>query len=62
MSRRGEVAFVTGAYGFIGGHLALRLLEEGALGGATVNALATILGSFVAGLLGMLSVRLLLGR
>ncbi|MGK2878933.1 MAG: NAD-dependent epimerase/dehydratase family protein [Solirubrobacterales bacterium] len=30
MSRRGEVVFVTGAYGFIGGHLTQRLLAEGA--------------------------------
>lgn len=30
MSRRDEVAFVTGAYGFIGGHLTQRLLGEGA--------------------------------
>lgn len=30
MNRRGQVALVTGAYGFIGGHLAMRLLAEGA--------------------------------
>lgn len=30
MSRGGEVAFVTGAYGFIGGHLTQRLVDEGA--------------------------------
>lgn len=30
MSRRGEVALVTGAFGFIGGHLALELLDQGA--------------------------------
>ncbi len=30
MSRRGDVALVTGAYGFIGGHLTCRLLDEGA--------------------------------
>jgi CDP-glucose 4,6-dehydratase len=30
MKRRGEVVFVTGAFGFIGGHLTLRLLAEGA--------------------------------
>lgn len=30
MTRRGEVALVTGAYGFIGGHLTARLVAEGA--------------------------------
>lgn len=30
MSRRGEVVLVTGAYGFIGGHLTLELLDQGA--------------------------------
>ena len=56
--------------GFLGGlttyssfnYETTRLLEEGAVGSAMVNALATILGSFLAGLLGMLSVRLVLGR
>jgi CrcB protein len=38
------------------------LLEERAVASAMVNALATILGAFVAGWLGMLSARLLLGR
>jgi CrcB protein len=56
--------------GFLGGlttyssfnYETTRLLEEGAVGSAMLNALATILGSFLAGWLGMLSVRLLLGR
>jgi CrcB protein len=56
--------------GFIGGlttyssfnYETTRLLEEGAVGSAMVNALATILGAFIAGWLGMLSARLLLGR
>jgi CrcB protein len=56
--------------GFIGGlttyssfnYETSRLLEEGAPGAATLNALATILGSFMAGWLGLLSARLLLGR
>ena len=39
-----------------------RLLEEGATGTAVLNALATILGAFAAGWLGMLSARLLLAR
>jgi hypothetical protein len=56
--------------GFIGGlttyssfnYETSRLLEEGAAGSAMVNALATIPGAFVAGWLGMVSARLLLGR
>src|SRR5262245_10614237 len=39
-----------------------RLLEEGSPGAAMLNASATILGAFVAGWLGMLFARLLLGR
>ena len=39
-----------------------RLLEEGATGAAVLNALATILGAFAAGWLGLLSARLLVGR
>lgn len=39
-----------------------RLLEEGATGTAAVNALVTIAGAFVAGWLGMLCAKVLLGR
>lgn len=39
-----------------------RLVEEGATGTAALNALATIVGAFAAGWLGLLSARLLLGR
>jgi CrcB protein len=39
-----------------------RLLEEGALAAAAVNATATILGAFAAGWLGMLCAKQLLGR
>ena len=39
-----------------------RLFDEGATGTAALNALATILGAFAAGWLGLLSARLLLGR
>ena len=56
--------------GFIGGlttyssfnYETSRLLEEGAVGPAMLNAVATILGAFIAGWLGLLSARLLLGR
>lgn len=56
--------------GFIGGmttyssfnHETSRLLEEGAIGAAALNALLTIFGAFAAGWLGMLSARHLLGR
>jgi CrcB protein len=56
--------------GFIGGlttyssfnYETSRLLEEGAVGSAVLNTLATILGAFTAGWLGLLSARLLLGR
>lgn len=39
-----------------------RLLEEGATTAAAVNAVATILGAFAAGWLGLLCARTLLGR
>jgi CrcB protein len=56
--------------GFIGGlttyssfnYETSRLLEEGAVSSAMVNAVATILGALLAGWLGMLSARLVLGR
>ena len=56
--------------GFIGGlttyssfnYETSRLLEEGAAGSAMLNVMATILGAFAAGWLGMLCARLLLGR
>jgi CrcB protein len=56
--------------GFIGGlttyssfnYETSRLLEEGAVGSATLNAMATVIGAFVAGWLGVLAARLLLGR
>lgn len=56
--------------GFIGGlttyssfnYETSRLLEEGAPGAAGVNALATIIGSFAAGWLGLLCAKYLLGR
>jgi len=39
-----------------------RLLEEGSLGLAALNTLATLAGAFFAGWLGMLCARQLLGR
>lgn len=56
--------------GFIGGlttyssfnYETTRLLEEGATGAAFFNATATILGAFVAGWLGMLCARQIIGR
>jgi CrcB protein len=56
--------------GFIGGlttyssfnYETSRLLEEGAVGTAAINAAGTLLGAFAAGWLGMVSARLLLGR
>jgi len=56
--------------GFIGGFTTYssfnyetsRLLEEGAHGPAALNAVATIVGSFAAGWLGLLFARQLIGR
>src|ERR671922_1515796 len=56
--------------GFIGGlttyssfnYETTRLLEEGAVGSAMMNAGSTIVGAFIAGWLGMLFARFLLGR
>jgi fluoride exporter len=56
--------------GFIGGlttysgfnYETTRLIEEGALGAAALNAASTILGAFAAGWLGILCARQLLGR
>jgi CrcB protein len=56
--------------GFIGGlttyssfnYETTRLLEEGAVASAILNAAATILGAFAAGWLGIVTARLLLGR
>ena len=56
--------------GFIGGlttyssfnYETTRLLEEGAVGSAMLNAVATILGALLAGWFGVLCARLLLGR
>ena len=58
------------AIGFIGGFTTYssfnyetsRLLEEGAHGPAALNAIATIVGSFAAGWLGLMFARQLLGR
>ena len=56
--------------GFLGGlttyssfnYETTRLLDEGATGVALFNASVTIVGAFLAGLLGMLCARLLVGR
>jgi CrcB protein len=58
------------AIGFIGGlttystfnYETTRLMEDGAHGTAALNALATICGSFLAGTLGVLCAKQLLGR
>jgi CrcB protein len=56
--------------GFIGGlttyssfnYETTRLIEEGAVGAAVVNAAVTILGAFAAGLLGLICARQIVGR
>jgi len=56
--------------GFLGGfttyssfnYETTRLIEQGALAAAMLNAAVTIFGGFAAGLLGMLCARVLLGR
>ena len=56
--------------GFIGGlttyssfnYETTRLLEEGALGSAALNTVSTVVGAFVAGWLGMLCARQLIGQ
>ena len=58
------------AIGFIGGlttyssfnYETTRLIEEGAAGAAVFNATATIVGAFVAGWMGMVCARQLIGR
>jgi CrcB protein len=58
------------AIGFIGGlttyssfnYETTRLLEEGAIAAAALNAVATILGAFVAGWLGVMSAKQVLGH
>jgi CrcB protein len=65
-----ETARLAITVGFLGGlttysafnYETTRLLETGAYGTAAVNALATIAGSLIAGLLGMWTMRLVLGR
>ncbi len=65
-----ETARAAITVGFLGGlttysafnYETTRLLETGAYGTAVVNAAATIIGSLMAGLLGMWCVRLVLGR
>jgi fluoride exporter len=56
--------------GFIGGlttyssfnYETTRLLEEGAVGAAALNAVVTLVGAFVAGWLGLLSAKQVLGQ